>query len=743
MISPRGDLLAIITSHTVHIAILPDPSHLGQPDTGPLKLKTDMLGPTTHVTSQAPIASALWHPLGVLGMSLVTVTTDAVVRVWEINRENRWSFESPTLAIDLRKLADGVSADEDFGPPKPDMNRGFSPDSVDMEVAAASFGGSGLDEEHGWASMTLWIAMRAGDVYALCPLLPTKWQPPPTLIPSLSTSVVSKTASMQDDVSTSAEDRQHCDQQYQWFSEIDNQDPIVKPADSEFAPPIEIFKRPSHPGPIPKLQGPFDIEIDESGDDIELTDIHVIGAKLDDEELALFNEDESELGDPSQSGLSLAVVNLLTKGGRVHVCLDVDGVEGQWLPKRKVSLTASDYGYRTLSDDLLVAQDKSPRDQDLDPLPSLVVLESIDTMRPADHSDTSWPMFSADVQSRYSFFVTHPQGVSYLSLTQWTERLEAELNSSASTGAAFRIEVVTEGSRTLREQLLYLGSGHGKEDVQSDPFVGCIVLQDSDLGYFLLTAADEQPYAITFDLADSELPQDVDGLHESEYEPDMKMLAIGPPRAAYQPPASLWSQSALSNFLDARVHSRHKKTLKEEIRLSAATLDLMTEAHRILSHETHQLGIAAADLFRRCERLQDEFRDQIKRANELAYRIEQVAGEDADDYDESNRDLPRGSAALGQRLEAARTRQDELVQRHADLRTKLAKSCGRELSDKEQVWAWEIRKLEGSVFDTANKRDQDDANGNRNKPTEPWRRYEEVGLQGQAPCEDDSLTSFR
>ena len=325
-------------------------------------------------------------------------------------------------------------------------------------------------------------------------------------------------------------------------------------------------------------------------------------------------------------------------------------------------------------------------------------------------------------------------------MSQWTERLENELNSSASTGAAFRIEVVTKGSRTLREQILYISGGHGTEDLQSESFAGCVVLQDSDLGYFLLTAAGEQPYAITFDLPDSELPHDVDGLHEPEYEPDMRMRAIGPPRASYQPPTSLWSQSALSNFLSARVHSRHQKSLKEEIRLSAATLDLMTEAHRVLSHETHQLGIAAADLFRRCERLRDEFRDQIRRANDLSYQIEHVAGEGADDYDERNQDGPRGSAALEQRLEAAQIRQDKLVQRHADLRTKLAKTCGRELSDKEQIWVWEINKLEGSILDTAEKRDQDDANGNLHKPTEPWRRYQEVDFHLRVLCKNDPLT---
>lgn len=338
ILSPRGDLLAILTTHTVHITLLPDSSHLGQPDTGPLKLRPDVLGPTTHVNSQAPIATALWHPLGVSGSCLVTVTADAVVRVWELNRENRWSFESPTLAINLIKLADGVSADDDFGPPKPSMRKGFSPDSIEMEVAAACFGGSGLNEEHGWASMTLWVAMKEGGIYALCPLLPTKWQPPPTLVPSLSTSVVSKTASLQDDVSVSAEDRRNCDRQYQWFSEIDTQDPIIVAGDSAFTPAVEIYNRPSHRGPIPKLQGPFEIEPNEIGDDLELTDIHVIAAKTDTEELMLDEDEESDWGELDQDGLSVAVVCLLTKSGRIHICLDLDGVEGKWLPNKKVSV---------------------------------------------------------------------------------------------------------------------------------------------------------------------------------------------------------------------------------------------------------------------------------------------------------------------------------------------------------------------------------------------------------------------
>jgi nucleoporin NUP82 len=124
-----------------------------------------------------------------------------------VERNNHWSFDRPTLAIDLKKLVDGTSLDEDFAPSGFGQNKGFSADSVDMEVASACFGGHGYDEEDAWASMTLWIAMRPGDVYALCPLLPGKWKAPPVTIPSLTTSIVLKLAAIGDDSSEPDDER--------------------------------------------------------------------------------------------------------------------------------------------------------------------------------------------------------------------------------------------------------------------------------------------------------------------------------------------------------------------------------------------------------------------------------------------------------------------------------------------------------------------------------------------------------
>src|SRR6202161_4425151 len=218
-----------------------------------MKLKYYTLGPTTHVTSQWGIASALWHPLGVNGTCLVTVTEDAVVRLWELSITDRWSFDRPTLAIDLKKLADGTSVDQDFGASVHGTSKGFSPDSFEMEVASACFAGRGSG---GWSPMTLWIAMREGDIYALCPLLPEKWSPPPTLIPSLSVSIVAKVAALEDDQGVSSGSKLLAQQQLQWMTEIDSQEPlhIEAPAGE---PPAEVYARPGKPGRVPKLQGPF------------------------------------------------------------------------------------------------------------------------------------------------------------------------------------------------------------------------------------------------------------------------------------------------------------------------------------------------------------------------------------------------------------------------------------------------------------------------------------------------------
>ena len=367
--------------------------------------------------------------------------------------------------------------------------------------------------------------------------------------------------------------------------------------------------------------------------------------------------------------------------------------------------------------------------------PYLIVLEASETLDPSEIDKTEWPTFSADVSSRYSFFTNNSRAVYFFSLDPWLQTLENELQGSG-VGTQFRIEVLKSGPGTLRERILLFKRDQLYENDSAT--TACVVLQNPGLGYFLLTASYGQPQAAILDIPDSQLfrPSDLDA--ESFYEEEQaSLLSIGPTRSAYQSPSSFWQESALTGFLDRHVPNRHQKIMKDEIRLSHATLDLMTEAHRILSQETHQLGLAAADLFRRCERLQIEFREQIKRVKETAEKIDQVLGEDADDYEDGAKKT--GKDALNERLEAARERQKGLLARYDETRKKSAKLGGRNLSEKEQAWVTEIGKLKQSLLEPEDSDHGDDeeshtlqdresqdpqkSNGNKNAQPPPQELY--------------------
>ena len=265
---------------------------------------------------------------------MVTITSDAILRLWEFNRDNRWSFESPSLAIDLKKLVLGASEEDDFTPDKFGRNRRFSIDSVGLEVASACFGGTGSSHESGWSAMTLWIAMKGGDLYALCPLLPSKWQPSATLIDPISTAAVAREALQREEELPQLDLKQQWQNQLDWIRNVDSQNPTH--VESERSPPTEVYSRPSHPGPIPRLQGPFQIFTEEAEEDLELTDIHVIAPRIDAEELIDSEDLDSEADSMDEQGVTVSIIALMTRRGRVFICIDLEGVEGQWLPRRKV-----------------------------------------------------------------------------------------------------------------------------------------------------------------------------------------------------------------------------------------------------------------------------------------------------------------------------------------------------------------------------------------------------------------------
>lgn len=396
-------------------------------------------------------------------------------------------------------------------------------------------------------------------------------------------------------------------------------------------------------------------------------------------------------------------------------------------------------------------------------LPKLLTLETVHLHASKAKGQHDHSVFTKDVKSNYSFFVTNESGLYSVSIASWARALERELMDTGVAGADFRVDLLLRGMSSDVQALVQIPQKQVGR--RSKSLSACTVLEDSDLGHFMLAEVNGQPFAVT--LASVERGEvDIDAaldLDLSLTRPlssrvddsgrlddttvggstiddlggatmDGAMIEFRP---KYQPPEIFWQRSALRSTIESNLQKRQQgkrqQLLSDEVRLSVATLELMTEAHRTLSTETHQLGIAVADLFRRCERLRDEFAEQIGRVDELATRIEGVIGCDVEDDDddlgsddageegEDGREMSErkamGTARIEQRMERARSRQEELTARHREIRKRLSKLGAPPLTRAEQAWASEVEELQQTIVKDDNGEMTRKANGFEDEDT--------------------------
>ncbi|KAF1970685.1 hypothetical protein BU23DRAFT_591006 [Bimuria novae-zelandiae CBS 107.79] len=672
-ISPTGEYLAVSTSHTVHIVVLPEPSLLSTADSTPIKPKTFQVGPTAHVREESPIASVLWHPLGYHGRCLVTLTHAGVVRLWEINRADRSSFCETTLSIDLQKLANARNDQEDLGASHYGATKGFSPDYADLEVASACFGDS-PDQEgvHGWAPMTLWIATVSGDVYALCPLLPAKWQlaespGAATFKQTLISSINVNHADATENDNAPPEEKILADKQIKWLSDIIYQEPFTEQLSASET--ITVFGRPTSVPAVPLLQGPFSISPDV--EDFELSDMIVYSLKT-------FTEGEEE---EIAEGLPSAVVCLLTDTCEVHVCLDLEGVVGRWLP-------SAEDGYV--------------------PNPPEHVLAVVETITLAgDGVSSPFQSITQDTHTDFSFFVSHASGVFYVSLEQWVRKLEQELYSPQSGGVDFRLQRLLESTNTVAEMCIRRNPRDKTKDVTA-----CVVVENTDIGgYMVLTTFDNEPQAVFLDAPDDDIPtKEQLEQYMARTTPDSEK------REPWHPPKEFWERLDLHGSLQAV--RRSKASWNDEIKLSPANLEILMTAHRLLAEHTEQLQIQVSDLFNRCQRLQDEYRVQIHTVAKTMVNIDKVTGKD----DARNGAELYGSKQMEARLLNVQEKQKAQAKRYLTLRRKLASINTTKLSDKEIKFVDELQTMEGSLDKNA-QRLTDDMDGSE---VPVWERMNKV-----------------
>ena len=640
------------------------------------------------MVEQPPVVSVLWHPLGELGRCLVTINRDAILRLWEINPNNKLSFGDAPLSIDLKKLANATSADEDLRASRFDAGKAFSPDTVDLEPAAACFGTIRPTPANVWSSMTLWIATVDGDVYALCPLLPSKWQAYDGLIESLS-------------VHASASYDENAVDFNKWVLDIQLQDPLIVQAKFDT---YTIYKRPRRPGPVPKLQGPFILD-PMPEDDFDLSDIYVTETAVSERDLVEF-DDEEEVNESEQSS---TMIFLVTTKATIHICLDFEGMEAQWLPSGTPFSTPSRVP-------MLQEQEKR----------FLLRMETDQLYPEPGYSSPIQPAFTPDVQSPHSVFITHATGITYLSIAKWTKRLQRSLEESAtdeagavSAGTEFRSSILLETSKTLLEHPIAFPDASLQISPSDLHIATAVVLQDSDIGYLLLTSLNHHPHAANLDIPPTDIERkDFDALIAAQ-EKDMEWLLT--PREPYHEDQTFYAPTQLLQLLKA-MPPHMQNYYREEVKLSPASLDALIESHKVVKVEVYRIAEAAALLYEKCGRLVVDLREQVEEVGKVADRVDLMAGgwdgeeeEEEEGEEEGDRGMIR---RIEDRLARVKERQGRIVEGFSRVKRLAVRLDGKEVSEKERAFGREVERL-AVRLDPA-------LVGKVEKETELRRRFEEV-----------------
>jgi nucleoporin NUP82 len=191
-------------------------------------------------------------------------------------------------------------------------------------------------------------------------------------------------------------------------------------------------------------------------------------------------------------------------------------------------------------------------------------------------------------------------------------------------------------------------------------------------------------------------------------------------RPTYQQPRELYDPLHFVKNMDTFVPARHRASSKEPMRLSPANLDILMSAHKALHQDTSRLQNAVSDLFIRCERLREEFRDQISRVSDLVGKIDAVTGKDGDLPGEEPGSY--GNAKVEERLEKVKKKQEAINARYEAIRRRMANIGGTNLSEKEKAFVEELQTMDRSL-DKSVQTLTDDPDGS---DVPAWQRLDKV-----------------
>lgn len=520
--------------------------------------------------------------------------------------------------------------------------------------------------DQGWRPFTLYILMRSGDVYALTPVVPSRWNVSRDYIQRLSLEITSELDSF--DEQTSLELKSVIRHQTKWINDVLNQQAVIANAQLGFSTPRaqipSCFKRPEVVGPSPVLQGPFLFDpapVETGGEDYP--------AACD-----IFHLEAGPVG----------VIGIVYSDGKLDICLETDPITAKWVDKKR--------------------KPKAKAPGDHSGLPVIASYETINLQISAgnDSEYTSWPVFTPDPHSNQLWFVNHRTGVVAFSMKGWLGKLEEVLEDDED--GDFLTRMLENSPRSLVQNIV---------DTSGSAVDGCAVVYEAYIGYLLVAGHrnglssvefDEPVGAPAFlspeDSADNSIILDPPQRHrfaasvastprrfqspddsfsmpkssqqqQQQQQPTPITLPAVPKVSILQPPYQASPEftrpSALPEFLRGLRHA------KQPFMFSSTTLKKFREARDTLKAEFDALMSGAQEMHDRAAAQRLEYSKQLETLNSIDARLGALQ-----------------SKAVRERLERFITRQEALQERADTLLRRLIVDSEVGLSDAEKKWSREV-----------------------------------------------------
>ncbi|KAK6341151.1 hypothetical protein TWF696_008238 [Orbilia brochopaga] len=431
--SADGEAVILVGEYDVGVALLPASGVIAPGARSRIVLKYTKLGPVP-LAERSRIVRAIFHPLGARPC-VVVLTEDAMLRIYEVEFGQEGPSGEATETFDLKHMLG--------------IERGCSFLVDDVEPASMCFGGVGSI----WSMFTLYILTKSGEIYSICPFLPSKWMLDSDFLEELKYELqVNQELRDSSDTSIPALEKHIARQICFWIHEVTRLIRVrgLASKNTEFEDETAgyILPKPTLPDfDTPLLQGPYLLQPapqETLGDGEFASDIARIGAS------------------------QYAVIAVAWSTGKVDLMLEFESISPRW---HSSSLKYKKFNERT-------------------PYPVISGYETIEIPLPAATEAASLvhPSFVVDINFPHTLLLSHRAGVAILSLEDWMGRLSKVMDQEDDE------HVIEEALKRADRTSVVHAIGPQKGGTSGiGPVLGSSLIYDAYLGYLLLAATTSKP----------------------------------------------------------------------------------------------------------------------------------------------------------------------------------------------------------------------------------------------------------